>query len=124
MVTSADIAVELGRTLASAEATQAEQWIADAHLLIAARLGDPALLDQSRLDYVVRNAVAERMRNPEGFVSETIDDYTYRRAAAGSSGVWISEEWWDLLAPAIESSAFSTRPTFEADTTTSTTTWF
>lgn len=114
-----DIETALGRTLTVAEQAQASQWIADALLLIEARLGDTTLLDQARLDYVVREAVVARFRNPEGYQSESIDDYTYRHGNE-TRRVTILPEWWDLLSPATQSGAFSTRPGFEPDATTDT----
>lgn len=111
----ADIETALSRSLSVAEQAQANQWIADALLLIGARLGDVALLDQPRLDYVVREAVVARFRNPEGFQSESIDDYTYRHGSE-TRRVTILAEWWDLLSPSRISAAFSTRPSFVVDT--------
>ena len=107
-----DIETALGRTLTGPEQAQATQWIADALMLIEVRLGDTADLNQSALDYVVREAVVARFRNPEGFQSESIDDYTYRHGSE-TRRVTILPEWWDLLSPARFSGAFSTRPTFE-----------
>lgn len=109
-----DIETALGRTLTTSEEVQANQWIADALLLIGARLGDTALLDQQALDYVVREAVVARFRNPEGYQSETIDDYTYRHGNE-TRRVTILPEWWALLSPTGNRGAFSTRPTFEPD---------
>lgn len=109
-----DIETALGRTLSTSEQAQATQWIADALLLIEARLGDPDDLNQVRLDYVVREAVVSRFRNPEGYQSESIDDYTYRHGSE-TRRVTILPEWWALLTPTVESSAFSTRPGFEPD---------
>ena len=109
-----DIETALGRTLTAVEQDQATQWIADALMLIGVRLGDPDDLNQSALDYVVREAVVARFRNPEGFQSESIDDYTYRHGSE-TRRVTILPEWWDLLSPAIQAEAFSTRPSFEVD---------
>lgn len=114
-VAVSDIETALGRTLTATESQQATQWIADALLLIEIRLGDPAELNQGALDYVVREAVVARFRNPEGYQSESIDDYTYRHAAE-TRRVTILSEWWDLLSPAAQADAFSTRPGFEPDT--------
>lgn len=96
-----DIETALGRTLTEAEQAQAVQWIADALMLIEARLGDPALLNQGRLDFVVREAVVERMKNPTGHdeESESIDDYSRSWKLQGTKRVTIWPEWWDLLAP-------------------------
>src|SRR5690348_10331589 len=113
-VTVSDIETALGRTLTASEQAQATQWISDALMLIGARLGDTALLDQAVLDYVVREAVVARFRNPDGYQSETIDDYTYRLPNE-TRRITILPEWWDLLSPATQSGAFSTRPTFVDD---------
>lgn len=109
-----DIETALGRTLTTPEQLQAYQWMSDALMLIGARLGDVAELNQDALDYVVREAVVARFRNPEGFQSESIDDYTYRHGNE-TQRVTILTEWWDLLSPAVQSGAFSTRPSFEPD---------
>ena len=85
-------------------------WIDDARLLIEARLGDLDELNQSRLDYVVREAVLSHIRHPDDAtqVSETLGDAsvskTYR---SGKGRVTILDEWWDLLAPAAQGGAFT-----------------
>lgn len=104
-----DIETALGRTLTDTEEPQAVQWIADALMLIEARLGDPALLNQDRVDFVVREAVVARFRNPEGYQSESIDDYTYRHGSE-TRRVTIIDEWWVLLSPRRRGKAFSVVP--------------
>ena len=94
-----DIETALGRTLSTTEQAQATQWIADALIIIGARLGDTTLLDQPTLDLVVREAVVARFRNPDGYQSESIDDYTYRLPAE-TRRVTILPEWWEMLSPA------------------------
>lgn len=117
-----DIETALGRTLTADEQGQANQWIADALMLIEVRLGDTSLLNQPALDYVVREAVVARFRNPDGYQSESIDDYTYRHGTE-TRRVTILPEWWELLSPTTLSGAFSTRPTFEPDTPTDDLDW-
>lgn len=110
VITYSDVAVSLGRAISDPlEQAQVTQWIADAELLIGARLGDLDDLDQDVLAYVVREAVVARVRNPEGYQSETIDDYTYRFGSA-STRVTILDEWWDLLTPDASNAAFTIRP--------------
>lgn len=108
-VTPTTIAVALGRTTTTAaEDEQWAMWIADALLLIEARLGDPADLDQARLDYVVREAVVAHIRHPDDAtqVSVSIDDGSSSRTyRSGKGRVSILEEWWNLLSPT-ESGAF------------------
>lgn len=122
-VTPTDVATTLGRpapAAGSADALQWSMWIADALVLIEARLGDPADLDQDLLDYVVREAVAARVRNPDPASTATtvsVDDGSVTKRYERSTGqITILPEWWDLLRPASDSGAFSTRPSFEADT--------
>jgi len=104
-VTPEMIAVALGRTapdVSSSEYAQWEMFISDALMLIEARLGDPALLDQAKLDYVVREAVAAHVRRPDSAtqVSVSVDDgqvsKTYR---SGRGRVTIDDDLWNLLSP-------------------------
>lgn len=121
-VTPDVIAVALGRTAPTAgspEFAQWDMWIADARMLIAARLvgtgtgqvADLDALDQAALDYVVREAVVAQVRRPDDATSVDVrvDDgsvaKTYR---TGSGRVTIRDEWWDLLSPSASASgAFS-----------------
>lgn len=104
-VTTDMIAVALGRTAPTSGSVQAQQWemwIGDALMLIEDRLGDPAALDQAKLDYVVREAVAAHVRRPDDAtqVDISIDDGSASRRYTSSAGrVTIRDEWWDLLSP-------------------------
>jgi len=105
-VTPEMIAVALGVAAPASDSTQYAQWsmwIEDALMLIEARLGDPALLDQAKLDYVVREAVASLARRPDDAtqVSVSVDDGSVSRTyRSGTGRVTILDEWWLLLAPA------------------------
>jgi len=115
-VTTDTIAVALGRTApdaGSSEQLQWEMWIEDALMLIEARLGDLALLDQPKLDYVVREAVVAQVRRPDDAtqVSISVDDgQTSRTYRSGKGRVTILDEWWDLLSADDRGGAFSIRP--------------
>lgn len=110
-VAPTDIATALGRDApTSVESTQWAMWIADALMLIGARLGALVDLDQARLDYVVREAVIHHIRHPDDAtqVSENIGEYGYAKTYRSSRGrVTILDEWWALLAPEPASGAFS-----------------
>lgn len=116
-VTSATIAVALGRTApteGSIEDLQWSMWVSDALLLIEARLGDPALLNQDALDYVVREAVAAQVRRPDSAtqVTTSVDDTSVSKTYRSSRGrLEILDEWWALLSPST-----STGKAFEVDT--------
>lgn len=106
-----EIEIALGRASDTpVERRQWEMWIADARMLIAARLGDLTALDQAKLDYVVREAVVAHIRHPEDAtqVSESLGDAslskTYR---SGKGRVTILDEWWQLLSPSASSGAFT-----------------
>tara|TARA_R100000655_G_scaffold109699_1_gene165019 strand:+ start:6038 stop:6418 length:381 start_codon:yes stop_codon:yes gene_type:complete len=115
VATYADVAVALGRPISdSTEQAQVTYWLDAVELQIKSRLGDISLLDQDALRYVEVEAVATKMQNPNGYQSETIDDYTYRFGAE-TRRVTILDEWWNLLRPVSASGAFSTRPGFEPD---------
>lgn len=116
-VTYVDVATSLGRLISDpVEIAQLSQWIGDAELLIQTRLGDLSLLDADALAFVVREAVAARARNPQGFQYEAIDDYRYGLPTE-SRKVTILPEWWDMLTPGSRAGAYTVRPTFEADET-------
>lgn len=99
------IATALGRafdSIAETEDAQWSMWIDDALMLIEARLGDPAELDQARLDYVVREAVVAHIKNPDNAtqVSQTLGDASESKTYRTSKGrVVILDEWWNLLSP-------------------------
>ena len=113
IATYADVESSLGRPLSDAEKPRVEWWLAGAELQIKARLGDVTLLDQDTVRYVEAEAVAARLSNPDGYQSETVDDYTYRFASE-TRGIVIRPEWWAMLARHTDGS--STRPGFEPDT--------
>lgn len=116
VATVSDVSIALGRPISDdVEVAQVGYWLDAVELLIGARLGDVALLDQAALRYVEVEAVVARMLNPNGYQSETIDDYTYRYGSE-SRRIAILDEWWALLDPDAGGGAFSVRPGFEADT--------
>ena len=123
-VTYTDVATSLGRSLTAPEQAQATQWIADAYMLIQARFGDtyPGLA-LTMVDYVVRESVAGRFRSGAAggasSITVAVDDGNVTRRFENGTGdradSWLIDGWVDLLAPARESVAFSTRPSFETD---------
>lgn len=95
------------RPLSDTEATVAGTWLADASDLLRARVPtvDARIADASLslafVAAVVARAVLRVLRNPDGKISESIDDYTYRRADAVADGsLYIAAEDLALLRPA------------------------
>lgn len=111
-----DVATTLLRsapTPSSPEGKAWAMWIDDARRQIQGRLGDLDALDQGTLDYVVREAVALKIKRPDPAtkVDVTIDDgslsKTYEKAAGQ---VTILDEWWNLLSPGSDAGAWTIRP--------------
>lgn len=102
---------ELGRTLTTVETTQATQRVKGALVVIRGRLGQDLVgVQDDALVYVLSEILLARTRNPEGYQSETIDDYTYRFGTE-TRHVTITDEWWSLLRPRIRRGrAFSVMP--------------
>lgn len=96
-----DVATTLGRPInTDEEISQVNDWIADAEVIISARLGDLSTLDSQILRMVVKESVARRVRNPEGKQNERIDDYSYGLTAdAAKASLFITDEEWALLSP-------------------------
>ena len=116
VATVSDVGTALGRSISdAAEVAQVGYWLDSVELLIGNRLGDVADLDQDVLKYVEVEAVVARMLNPNGYQSESIDDYTYRYGTE-SRRITILDEWWHLLDPDVGGGALSVRPSFEPDT--------
>lgn len=100
------ISVTLGRQLSDAESAQAEQWLAQARLLIRRRYPKLDYLDQDALAVVLVEMVASRLRNPEPVStrssSVSVDDGSVQQQSTymKATGALSVEDWmWELLAP-------------------------
>jgi len=105
--TVADVATRLGRPISEPdEVAQVQAWLDDAEAIVLSRIptlpelvtgGVPTV---AKLVMVESNAVIRKIRNPEGYTSETIDDYTYRYNEQVRRGdIFLTDEEWDLLIP-------------------------
>lgn len=121
MVTLEQIADEASLPTPESGSQQGRQWstwIADALLQVSARAGDVSGLDQDMLEYVVRMAVAAKVKRPDSAtqVDVSVDDARVSRRYESSTGqVTILPEWWALLGIADESGAFTVTPSFDPD---------
>jgi hypothetical protein len=114
----ADVSTRLGRPITDAdEIAQVNAWIEDVEAIITARIPD---LDTRVADgaptatvvaMVVANAVIRKIKNPDGKVSEGIDDYNYRLNENSRKGeLFLTDEEWALLLPGAGEGAFTIRP--------------
>lgn len=121
--TVSDVATRLGRPIDSAsEVAQVQAWLSDVEVLILARI--PDLHDRvtagapsaDLVAMVEAVAVIRKMTNPDGKVSETIDDYTYRYNEQVRKGdLFIGADEWGLLLGDSAAAVASVRPSFEPD---------
>lgn len=117
-VTPNDVGVTLGVFSPTDEQVlQWTVWISDAERIIGAwarRAGYVyADLDQADLAYVIREAVALKVKRPDSAtqVDVAVDDARVsRQYASGTGQVSILDEWWDLLSPASTGGSFTITP--------------
>lgn len=121
--TLTDVSTRLGRSITTdAELAQVNAWLADVETLILSRIPTLAALiaagapSQGIVVMVEANAVIRKIRNPEGKVSEDIDDYRYRLNADAARGdLFLTDPEWALLSPGNGSGAYSVTPYFAPD---------
>ena len=123
-VTTQMIAVALGQAapeFGSITDQQWNLWIDDAEMLIEARREsiDPDLLiDEARLDYVVRESVVAHIKKPDDAtqISVAVDDAsTTRSYKSGKGRVTILDEWWLFLGLTDTNGAFHVDTVFLED---------
>ena len=100
--------VDRWRALTADEARIVDTVIRDAEDIVQAAADDagiaePGSNDQRRLRAYIRvvaTMVIRVLKNPDGILTETIDDYTYRRDSAVSAGaLYVSDEEIEQLRP-------------------------
>lgn len=109
----------LGRTLSGDELRQAEFFLKSVEAAIISRVPDMAArlasgaVAQELLESVIAGVVVRKLTNPDGKMSERIDDYSYQRYPdAAKASLWLTDDEWALLLPDSHRGAFSVRPSF------------
>jgi hypothetical protein len=118
--TWSDVEVRLGRALTEVEQRQVSAWLDDVESTIKSRIPtlDDLVAGGSLLAATVRKveaaAVIRVLRNPDGKLTERIDDYSWTRNASTSSGALsLTDDEWAELTPSSSSDAFSISPAYE-----------
>lgn len=115
-VTPEMIAVALGKAAPEPDSIQWQQWelwIDDALMLVDARIASlpsPPVVDDAKLDYVVREAVVAHVKKPDDATQVTVavdDGSSSRSYSSGKGRVAILDEWWALLGLTVQSGAYS-----------------
>jgi hypothetical protein len=109
--TPADVAVRWGRELTPEETASIAVRLEDVERLIRRTIPDldtqvdAGTINVEDVVQVESDSVLRMARNPEGFISETDGDYTYKLSDAaaanfaggvGGAGVITEDEWWLL----------------------------
>ena len=114
-VTPDIIAVALGLAAPESGSITEQQWnmwVEDAGMLIETRRValSAAVIDQMKLDYVVREAVVAHIKKPDDATQVTVsvdDASTSKSYRSGKGRVTILDEWWVLLGLTDANGAFS-----------------
>lgn len=115
----------MGRTFTEDEAQVVQVWIEDLEADVRARIPTldglvtaPGYLNT--LKRVITSAIKRVLDNPKGLrqMSISIDDYTRSEtidSTASAGLLYIADEDWALLVPALEGDAFTIRPFAASD---------
>ena len=112
------------RPLSAAEQAVASTLLGDAWQILLSRVSllsqrlDDTEVSEDLVVAVLSAMVIRVLRNPDGKFQESIDDYSWTRDSAVSSGLlYVTDEELAMLAPAgATSSAFSIEPYRDTDT--------
>lgn len=112
------VSTRLGRPITDElEIAQVEAWLEDVESLILSRLPNlPAAIGtgaptSDTLVMIEANAVIRKIKNPDGKVSEGIDDYNYRYNESARKGeLFLTDEEWALLTPGSPDGAWTISP--------------
>lgn len=109
-----------GRQLTDSERLQVEEWLGDIEDTILGRIPNLAALiadgtlKQRTVVKIEAEAVRRRLDNPQGKLTERIDDYSWTRDSSTASGsLYLTDEEWAELTPSASSDAFSIRLAYE-----------
>lgn len=115
-----DVERRFSRDLTERERIQVTEWLDDVESSILNRIPDLAdLIDSGALSErtvvkVESQAVIRKLDNPQGKLTERIDDYSWTRAQSTATGeLELTDAEWEELTPSASSDAFTIRPHYE-----------
>lgn len=115
-----DVEKRFDRDLTEREKIQVTEWIEDLEAEILGRIPNlAALIADGKLQArtvtkIMAAAVIRVLRNPDGKLTERIDDYSWTRSANTATGaLGLLDSEWDELTPQSATDAFTIRPYYE-----------
>ena len=97
----AAVATTVGRTFTDAVTAQVTMWVGDALLQVRLRYGADrmALIPDDVLSLAVREAVASKVKSPDGLkrLQVSVDDASTTREWSTSTGQVSLDDWWDVI---------------------------
>lgn len=115
-----DVQIRLGRELTPAEQVQVDAWLSDIESTIIARIPNlgalvaAGTLLAATIVKIEAAAVIRVLRNPDGKLTERIDDYSWTRDSSTATGqLALLDSEWAELTPDVATDAFTIRPHYE-----------
>lgn len=115
-----DVQDRFGRDLTDAERRQVGAWLDDIEASILSRipnlteLVDAGTLQRQTVVKIEAAAVIRVLRNPDGKLTERIDDYSWTRDSSTATGsLYLTDDEWAELTPSVATDAFTIRPHYE-----------
>jgi hypothetical protein len=112
----AALETRLGKSLSGAALARAEAALGDASALVRGISGrdwvdtdGTTITAPAEAVLVTVTAALREVRNPEGFVSETLGDYNYRRPEQSNMGVYLTKDERRMVRYAAKKIAYTVR---------------
>lgn len=115
-----DVERRFSRDLTTREQIQVTEWLDDVESSILTRIPNLAqliadgTLQQRTVVKIEAQVVLRKLDNPQGKLTERIDDYSWTRDSSTATGqLELNDCEWDELTPATATDAFTIRPHYE-----------
>jgi hypothetical protein len=115
-----DVENRFDRDLTDREKTQVTEWLDDVEDTILGRIPNLAALiaagtlTQRTVVKVEANVVLRKLNNPQGKLTERIDDYSWTRDSSTATGaLFLTDEDWAELTPSAPSDSYSIPVAYE-----------
>lgn len=118
--TWSDVERRFSRDLTEREKIQVTEWLDDVESTILTRIPNLAeliaagTLQQRTVVKIEAQVVLRKLDNPQGKLTERIDDYSWTRDSSTATGqIELTDGEWEELTPSASTDAFTIRPHYE-----------